>query len=92
MINGIIHDSEGDILLQNGDFVTGDTTPDIVADTIDLLPGDNKNYPLFGCGLRLAIGGKPDVFFPGKLKLQTKAQGITVKKVSINKDDISVEL
>jgi hypothetical protein len=93
-MNGILQDSEGDLLLQNGDFVKGDVAYDIVADTINLLPGDSKSYPLFGIGLRKSLCGKPDVFFPGKLKTQAKAQGIQVSKVSINDQDgsISVEL
>lgn len=93
-MDGILQDDEGDLLLQNGDFVTGDVNQDIVADTIDLLPGDNKTYPLFGVGLRKAIGGQPDAYFSGKLRSQSKAQGIQITKVSINDQDgsISIEL
>jgi hypothetical protein len=93
-MDGILHDDEGDILLQNGDFVKGDVTQDIVADTILALPGDYKSYPTLGAGLRKAIGGKPDVFFPGKLRSQLKSQGIQLSKVSINDQDgsISVEI
>lgn len=93
-MDGILQDESGDILLQNGDFVKGDINQDIVADTILALPGDYKCYPMLGAGLRKSLGGKPDVFFPGKLRSQLKAQGIQLSKVSINDQDesISVEI
>lgn len=89
---GYLQDENGDLMVQNGDFVRGDVKPDIVADTLNYMPGDNKAAPELGVGLRLAMGGKPDVMFPGRLKGQCKAQGIEVKKITINGDDIQVEI
>lgn len=91
-MDGILHDNDGDLLLQNGDFVKGNVVNDIVADTILALPGDYKIYPLFGAGLRKSLNGKPDVFFPGKLRSQLNAQGIQVSKVSINDQDGSIQV
>ncbi|MBI9055527.1 MAG: hypothetical protein JEY96_17015 [Bacteroidales bacterium] len=91
-MDGILQDDEGDLLVQNGDFVTGDISQDIVADTILALPGDYKTYPLFGAGLRKAFNGKPNVFFAGKLRSQLNAQGIQASKVSINDQDGSIQV
>lgn len=94
MIEGILQDDGGDILLQNGDFVKADITQDIVADTMITLPGDFKWSPIFGAALPKSLNGKPDVFFNGRLRSQLSAQGIIVKKIAYNESEgtISVEI
>lgn len=89
---GYLQDENGDLMVQNGDFVRGDVKPDMVADTLNYMPGDNKAAPELGVGLRLAMGGKPDVFLTGRLKSQCKDQGIQIKKVLINGSDVAIEL
>ena len=89
---GYLQDENGDLMVQNGDFVRGDIKPDMVTDTLNYMPGDNKAAPEFGAGLRLAMGGIPDVMLPGRVKSQCKAQGIDIKKVNIIGNDVAIEL
>lgn len=90
-MRGIRQDDNGDLMIRGGDLVIGDPTPDIVANTMFAQPGDFKEFPLVGAGLRMAIGGKPDVFFPGRLKGQLAAQGIKVKRIVARGEEITVE-
>lgn len=86
-MEGYINDESGDILVQNGDFVRGDARPDIITDVLNFMPGDDKFSPAYGCGLRLAMGGKPDVMLAGRAKVQLSRQGINV---NIGIDDVEL--
>lgn len=83
---------EGDLMVENGDFVKGDITIDIVADIINYMPNDNKASPIFGAGFRTAIGGKADVFVLSRIKKQLKQNKIGFKKITIVENNVNVEL
>lgn len=83
---------EGDLKVENRDFVKGDIRIDIVADIINYMPIDNKAAAVYGVGLRTAMGGKADVFALSRIKRQLKQNGISVNKISIVDDNINVEL
>lgn len=86
---GYINNESGDLDVQNGDFVTGDIRYDVIVDTLNFMPGDDKFNPLFGCRLRTAMGGKPDILMQGKAKRQLKAQNIDAQ-ISINNEEINI--
>lgn len=92
MITSYLQTDDGDLLLENGDFVRGDVRQDMVMDTMNYMPGDNKAAPEFGAGLRLAMGGKPGVMFTGRVKQQCKAQGIEIKKLITTHEGIEVQI
>lgn len=83
---------EGDLMVENGDFVKGDVTIDMCADIINYMPNDNKSSPVFGAGFRTAIGGKADVFALSRIKKQLKQNSISVKKITIVGNDVNIEL
>lgn len=89
---GYIQDDAGDLMVENGDFVLGDVKPDMVADILNYMPGDNKAAPELGAGLRLSMGGKPDAFLSSRLKSQSQSQGIEIRNVLINGSDVAIEL
>lgn len=92
-MTGYIQDNDNDLMLdENGDFVRGDIRQDIVIDTLNFMPGDNKAAPQYGAGLRLALGGKPDVFFETKAKKQISAQGIELSRFKIDAENIEIEI
>lgn len=91
-MNGYLQNNDGDLLVENGDFVRGDITIDIVSDIVNYMPGDNKASPYFGAGFRTAIGGKPDIFAVSKIKKQLKQNGIAVKNISVKNDNLNIEL
>ena len=91
-MKGYKQTDEGDLMVENGDFVKGDITIDIVADIINYMPNDNKAAPIFGVGFRNAIGGKADVFVLSRIKKQLKQNKIAVKKITIVDNNVNVEL
>jgi len=91
-MTGYIQDNDNDLMLANGDFVRGDIRQDIVIDTLNFMPGDNKEFPQYGCGLRTALGGKPDAFFSARAKKQCEQQTIILSKIKLTNEGIEIEI
>lgn len=91
-MKGLLQDKYGDLLVQNGDFVRGDITSDIVVNIVDFMPADNKAAPIFGAGLRLSLGGTIDVFAVSKIKKQLDLAKIDFEKIAIRNGELNIKL
>lgn len=89
MMNGILIDSEsGDLLVQHGGVVVGDTDSQIAECVLVSMRGEWKEYPLLGGEVKKMLGGEVDVMWRGQVKKMLESCGLDVQKVSITEDNI----
>lgn len=88
-MTGILIDTEsGDLLIENGSVVLGDTDGQITEGVLVAMRGEWKENPLLGGEVRKMLGGEADVMWPGQVKKMLEACGLDVQKVSISEDDV----
>ena len=87
MAKDILLDETGDLLIENGDFVIGESSQQHVQDMLLASPGGNKAAPLFGVGLIHYLHGPGNAGSKQKLKknieIQLKADGATQITVDV---------
>jgi len=88
-MNGILIDAEsGDLLIERGSVVIGDTDSQIAEGVLVAMRGEWKEWPLIGGEVKKMLGGKVDVMWRGQGKKMLEACGLDVQKVSITEDNI----
>nr|DAJ16308.1 MAG TPA: hypothetical protein [CrAss-like virus sp. cth6i5]DAQ79351.1 MAG TPA: hypothetical protein [Caudoviricetes sp.] len=88
-MNGILIDAEsGDLLVQHGSVVIGDTDSQIVEGVLVAMRGEWKECPLLGGEVKKMLGGAVDVMWRGQVKKMLEACGLDVQRVSISEDNI----
>lgn len=88
-MNGILIDAEsGDLLIEHGRVVIGDTDSQIVEGVLVAMRGEWKESPLIGGEVKKMLGGQVDVMWRGEVKKMLEASGLDVQKVSISEDNI----
>lgn len=72
-------DNDGDLLIQNGDFVLGSSDEQHIIDIINSMPGDWKEHPLLGVGLITYLNGSGNTqALERNIKTQLQADGYSV--------------
>jgi len=79
MILEYANSPDGDLLIENGDFVRADCTQSIAIDLALMQKADCKALPYIGAGARMFLGGKPDYFFSQRLIAMAKLININIK-------------
>lgn len=88
-MNGILIDAEsGDLLIERGSVVIGDTDSQIAEGVLVTMRGEWKEWPLIGGEVKKMLGGEVDVMWRGQVKKMLEACGLDVHKVSITEDNI----
>lgn len=88
-MNGILIDAEsGDLLIERGSIVIGDTDSQIAEGVLVAMRGEWKEWPLIGGEVKKMLGGKVDVMWRCQVKKMLEACGLDVQKVSITEDNI----
>ena len=88
-MNGILIDAEsGDLLVQRGSVVIGDTDSQIAESVLVSMRGEWKEWPLIGGEVKKMLGGQVDVMWRGEVKKMLEACGLDGQKVSISEDNI----
>lgn len=88
-MNGILIDAEsGDLLIECGSVVIGDTDSQIAEGVLVAMRGEWKEWPLIGGEVKKMLGGEVDVMWRGQVKKMLEACGLDVLKVSVTEDNI----
>lgn len=92
-MRGILIDAEsGDLLIERGSVVIGDTDSQIAGWVLVAMRGEWKQWPLIGGEVKKMLGGEADVMWRGQVKKMLEACGLEVRKISISEDNmITVE-
>jgi hypothetical protein len=88
-MKGILIDTQsGDLLVEHGRVVIGDTDSQIAEGVLVAMRGEWKEFPLLGGEVRKMLGGQVDVMWRGQVKKMLETCGLEVHKVSISEDNI----
>lgn len=84
--------SDGDLQIENGDFVTGQSDEQNVALILAVNKGAFKQFPLVGVGIKRYINGKLDSQLERQIRLQLAADGYSVKAIGLdNNDELNID-
>lgn len=88
-MNGILIDAaSGDLLVEHGKVVIGDTDSQIAEGVLVTMRGEWKEWPLIGGEVKKMLGGEADVMWRGQVKKMLEACGLDVQKVSVMEGNI----
>jgi hypothetical protein len=87
-MNDILLDSDGDLQIQNGDFVIGKSDAQNALLILRAEKGTFKQFSLLGVGLVKYLNAPLDSTLRREIQLQMEADGYT--KISINSDGATV--
>lgn len=88
---GIVLDPSGDIDVSQGTLRLGDVRAQTAQILLEAMPGELREYPLLGLGLRQMLAGERDKSWPLSAQKQLKHCGIPVSRVYMDNDTIIVE-
>lgn len=88
----ILLDTDNDLKIYDGDFMTGAADLHHAEVVLISAPGSFKQYPLIGANIRQMISGKLDVEARMNLKLHLASDGIKAKKITIEDNALTIEL
>lgn len=90
-MKGILLDQSGDLDVSLGALRIGDVRAQAARVLIEAMPGELREFPLLGLGVRQMLGGEVDKAFPLCAKKQLLHCGIPVSRVYIDNQTIIVE-
>lgn len=90
-MKGILLDQSGDLDVSLGGLRIGDARAQTARILIESMPGELREFPLLGLGVRQMLGGEVDKAFPLRAKKQLLHCGIPVSRVYIDNQTIIVE-
>ena len=76
-------DDSGDLLIQNGDFVVGNSDNQNAEDIISSFAGEWKEFPFVGVGLIQYLKSQDGQKAVSIIKTQLQADGFDVKSVQV---------
>ncbi|NNV54521.1 hypothetical protein [Limnovirga soli] len=84
-------DEAGDLLIENGDFVFGESDMQHIQLILALEPGELKESPLTGVGIKKQINGSFDGAVRREIKLQLEADGYSTTNLVITPENITID-
>ena len=91
-MRGILFDFEqGDVRVVDGALALGETEGQVVQTVLSAFRGEFKENPTIGGEIRKQLGGPVDVMWQGKMKRMLKGCGVSVGRISIENDVITIE-
>jgi len=83
-----LHTEDNDLLIADGDFVVGETTQQAQSLLLRIKKGELRQYPKTGVGIDdfLVDDNPGDIY--REIQLQFEADGMTVRKIDINLDEV----
>lgn len=91
-MKGILFDFEkGDVCIAYGAMSIGDIENQVVQTALTAFKGEFKENPAIGGEIKKQLGGSVDVMWPGKMKRMLKACGVTVNRIVVDNDVITIE-
>ena len=91
-MRGILIDSgTGDLLVENGGLVIGDTEAQTVEAVLVANRGEFKESPLIGGEVMKQLSGGEDVMWAGEVKKMLRASGIDCEQVEIKDGVVTIK-
>jgi hypothetical protein len=91
-VNDLLEDSDGDILIVNGDLTIGESDNTHISDVIVANKGDWKEYPLLGVGINAYLNSSGmQQFVTNEIKKQLDSDGYGSISVIFNNDNFEVD-
>ena len=88
----LLLDTNGDLLIKNGDLVIDDSFYQEVGILLKSAPGEFKSYPLFGVDLAAFVNDETQsITLKSKVKEQLKYDGKTLKTFEIKNEKIVID-
>jgi hypothetical protein len=84
-------DEHGDLLIENGDFVIGESNHQHIELLLTSMPGDWKAHPETGVGLALAQNGIIDGFLKRTIAVQLEADGFKLENLEITDKGLIID-
>lgn len=88
--NDFLLNSEGDLDIQNGDFVTGAADDQHIGHILNATKGTYKQTPLLGVGIALELNGVLDGQLKRLIALQVEIDNYKVKSIGAADDKINL--
>ena len=91
-MRGVLFDFEhGDVCVSNGTLLIGDADNQIVQTALTASRGEFKENPAIGGEVHKQLGGCVDVMWPGRMKRMLKACGVTINRIIVDNEIITIE-
>ncbi len=87
----LLLNTDGDLLVVDGDFAIGESNGDDIQLIIASTPGDWKQYPSCGANATAEINNSDAYPFKLRIEEQLKADGFTVNSVKLNNGEVEVD-
>ncbi len=87
----LLLNTDGDLLIVDGDFAIGESNGDDIQLIIASTPGDWKQFPNCGANATLEINNSDAYAFKLRIEEQLKADGFTVNYVKLNNGEVEVD-
>jgi|SRR5690242_12705585 len=84
-------DENGDLLIEDGDWVIGDSDMQHIEDILDAYPGEYRNAPLLGVYLQNAVNGPMDGTIRKNIRLNLQSDNYNVKTVEITSENLNID-
>ncbi len=91
-MRGILIDSgTGDLLIENGGMVIGNTESQTVEAVLVSNRGEIKEFPLMGGEVMKQLSGGEDVMWAGEVRKMLRASGIDCEQVEIKDGEVTIK-
>ena len=91
-MRGLLIDSgTGDLLVENGGLVIGDTEAQTVEAVLVANRGEFKESPLIGGEVMKQLSGGVDVMWPGEVRKMLRTCGVDCDEVRIDNNEIIIK-
>lgn len=86
-MKGILIDARsGDLLVERGGIVIGDTEGQTAEAVVVTMRGDLKEHPLLGGEARMLAGGCEDKMWAGEVRQMLRGCGVECERVTLESD------
>lgn len=85
-------DTDKELRIEMGDFVVGESTEQDIALILESMPGDYKEFPLLGVGLRrnLSVPYNQNAFLRGQIMKHLDYDDIRYDKIIISENKVNI--
>lgn len=87
----ILDDSDGDLLIRNGDIVFGNSDQQHIQDILIAQKGHYTQSPAVGIGIESYLKGNTGEKLRREIKLQLEADGFNVKQIFVKNGEINID-
>jgi hypothetical protein len=91
MRTDFLTDENGDLQIEDGDFITGASDDQHIQHLLQSTIGTIKDAPLLGVGIVEAISGVVDGSTKRKIDINLKADGYTLRSIASGKDKLKID-